>query len=241
MSEQLGGIKIPTYDLRDRLLEDAALAGVSEEELGINAKTVEPSKTIEPVIEETDEKLEKIESLMDIPYSLADALDDVLNDTNMIMLEPMSDEDIASVVSAAVNVPKVQAITIRESTGEKRVVLRFYDKFGPYVNISETLKLADQKYKNWEYNEAIDLYQSVMPKLEKPRSFILARLGNCYRQTTYDGDYSRAIDYYTMAMAQSSEEDEPLDFSALISDLKSKSKYNGVKVDGPLQYKKESN
>ena len=43
-----------------------------------------------------------------------------------------------------------------------------------------------------------------------------------------------------MAMAQSSEEDEPLDFTSLIADLKSKSLYNGVKVERPLQYKKEN-
>ena len=80
-----------------------------------------------------------------------------------------------------------------------------------------------------------------MPKLEKPRSFIFARLGNCYRQTTYDGDYSKAIDYYTMAMAQSAEEDVPLDFTDLITDLKNKSKYNGKKIEMPIQYKKECN
>lgn len=250
MSEQLGGIKIPTYDLEEKLIEDAAREGITKEELGIKEKVtleetlvedVNVESAVEPEVEEKAEELETIESLMDVPYSLTDALDDILNDVNMIMLEPMNDEEIASVVAAAVKVPKVQAITIQEATGDKRVVLRYYDKFGPYVNIGETLKLADQKYKNWEYDEAIDLYQSVMPKLEKPRSFIFARLGNCYRQTTYDGDFSKAIDYYTMAMAQSSEEDEPLDFTNIINDLKSKSKYNGVKVERPLQYKKESN
>ena len=250
MSEQLGGVKIPTYDLYEKLIEDAEREGISKEELGIKEKIVEPVEVVEPASlddnvsgierEETSDKLDTIESLMEVPYSLTDALDDILDDVNMIMLEPMNDEEISSVVAAAVKVPKVQAITIREASGEKRVVLRYYDKFGPYVNIGETLKLADQKYKNWEYLEAIDLYQSVMPKLEKPRSFIFARLGNCYRQTTYDGDFSKAIDYYTMAMAQSSEEDEPLDFTSLIADLKSKSLYNGVKVERPLQYKKEN-
>ena len=250
MSEQLGGVKIPTYDLYEKLIEDAEREGITKEELGIKEKRTQPVEIREetpevvedelPVVEQ-EEKLETIDSLMEVPYSLTDALDDILNDVNMIMLEPMSDEEISSVVAAAVKVPKVQAITIQEATGDKRVVLRYYDKFGPYVNIGETLKLAEQKYKNWEYAEAIDLYQSVMPKLEKPRSFIFARLGNCYRQTTYDGDFSKAIDYYTMAMAQSSEEDEPLDFTSVINDLKAKSKYNGVKVERPLQYKKESN
>lgn len=246
MSEELGGVPIPTYDLREKLIEDAALEGITKEELGLKEKEVPvPQQVVqETVAEELDEKVpveETIGSLMDIPYSITNALDDILDDVNMIMLEPMSDEDIALVVDAAVKVPKVQAITIKEATGEKRVVLRYYDKFGPYVNIGATLKAADEKYRNWEYEEAIDLYQSVMPKLEKPRSFIFARLGNCYRQTTYDGDFSKAIDYYTMAMAQSAEEDVPLDFTDLINGLKVKSKYNGKKIDMPIQYKKECN
>ena len=239
MSEQLGGVKIPTYDLQEKLIEDAAEVGITKEELGIKEKVTQEPVVVEPEIQ--NENLETIDSLMDVPYSVTDAINDILNDVNMIMLEPMSEEEIANVVAAATSVSKVQAITIQEANGDKRVVLRYYDKFGPYINIGETLKLAEQKYKNWEYSEAIDLYQSVMPKLEKPRSFIFARLGNCYKQTTYDGDYSKAIDYYTMAMAQSSEEDKPLDFTSLINDLKSKSKYNGVKVERPLQYKKENN
>lgn len=246
MSEELGGVPIPTYDLREKLIGDAELAGITKEELGLKEKEVVVPQQVVPTVssEELDEKVpveETIESLMDIPYSITNAIDDILDDVNMIMLEPMSDEDIAKVVDAAVRVPKVQAITIKEASGEKRVVLRYYDKFGPYVNIGATLKAADEKYKNWEYQEAIDLYQSVMPKLEKPRSFIFARLGNCYRQTTYDGDYSKAIDYYTMAMAQSAEEDVPLDFTDLITDLKNKSKYNGKKIEMPIQYKKECN
>lgn len=246
MSEELGGIKIPTYDLKEKLVEDAAMAGISVEELGLREKKDETVEEVKEVVPETVqvEPTETIDSLMDIPYSIADAFDDILNDTNMIMLEPMSDEEIAKVVDAAGRVPKVQTITIEEATGERRVVLRYYDKFGPYVNIGETLKLADQKYRNWEYEDAIELYQSVMPKLEKPRSFIFARLGNCYRKTTYDGDFSKAIDYYTMAMAQSSEEAEPMDFTSVISELKAKGKYNGVKVqldDDAVQYKKEFN
>lgn len=245
MSEELGGVSIPTADLKEKLIEDAAAEGITKEELGIKEKVVEKVKPV--AVESQDVSSdETIESLLeeDKPYFIVDAIDDILHDVNMMMLEPMSDEDIEKVVKETTATSKVQAIVIQEETGEKRVVLRYYDKYGPYVNISETLKAANEKYKNWEYNEAIDLYQSVLPKLETPRSFIFARLGNCYRQTTFDGDYSKAIDYYTMAMAQSSGEDKPLDFTATISSLKSKCNYNGVKVqigDVPVQYKKEYN
>ena len=50
------------------------------------------------------------------------------------------------------------------------------------------------------------------------------------------------LDYYTMAMAQSSREAEPVDYTSLIADLKQKCNYDGVKVqigDNPVQYKKE--
>ena len=73
------------------------------------------------------------------------------------MLEAMNDDEIRAVVDMATSVPKVQAITIEEADGKKRVLLRYYDKHGPYVNISENLKLANTKYRNWEYDEATKL------------------------------------------------------------------------------------
>lgn len=238
MSEELGGIKIPTRDLKERLVEDAKEEGITEEELGLKKKEV----VLVAEVKEEAKTDGSIEELIDKPYDVECAVNDILNDTNLLMLESMNDDEIRAVVDMATSVPKIQAITIEEADGRKRVILRYYDKFGPYVNISENLKLANAKFKNWEYEEAIELYQSVLPKIETPRSFIFARLGDCYRKTTYDGDYSKAIDYYTMAMAQSSREAEPVDYTSLIADLKQKSNYDGVKVqigDNPVQYKKE--
>lgn len=238
MSEALGGIKIPTKELRDKLIEDAKEKGISAEELGLVKREV----VLSPVVDDNVQNDGSIDSLISKPYDVESAVNDILNDTNLIMFEAMNDDEIRALVDMATSVPKVQAITIEEADGKKRVLLRYYDKYGPYVNISENLKAANAKYKNWEYEEAIELYQSVLPKIETPRSFIFARLGDCYRKTTYDGDYSKAIDYYTMAMAQSSREALPLDYTSLIADLKKKSNYDGVKVqlgDGAIQYKKE--
>ena len=91
----------------------------------------------------------------------------------------------------------------------------------------EGLKEANDCFKNWQYNETIDLLQSVLPKLEEPRSFIYAKLGFSYQKTTYDGDYSKAIDYLILAQEQSKKEAEVRDYSKVIEELKSKSKYNG--------------
>lgn len=144
------------------------------------------------------------------------------------MLEPMSDEEIDFVVKTTQETATVQSVVVEEENGEKRVFLRYYDKNGPYVDISGTLRLANFKYKNGEYREAIDLFESVLPKLENPRSFIYAKLGFAYRNTTYDGYYSRTIDYLTMAMAASATEEEVRDYNDVINKYKYRTNYNGV-------------
>ena len=237
MSEMLGSVYINTYDMKDRLIEDAKMYGLSEEELGIKKK----EESVSLVDVSSDAQL-KIEDVMppiveettvvneDVPYTIVSAVDDLLNDTNMIMLEAMDSKAIEETLAITSCFPKILSTVIEESDGRRRIVLRYYDKNGPYVDISRTLKEADLKYKNWEYDDAISLYQSVLPKMENPRSFIYARLGFCYQKTTYDGDYSKAIDYLTMAMAQSVNEDEPRNYSKVIADMKSKSNYDGKEV-----------
>ena len=82
MSEELGGVPIPTYDLREKLIGDAELAGITKEELGLKEKEVVVPQQVVPTVssEELDEKVpveETIESLMDIPYSITNAIDDI--------------------------------------------------------------------------------------------------------------------------------------------------------------------
>jgi hypothetical protein len=143
------------------------------------------------------------------------------------MLEPMSSDDASNVLNTVKRFDTIRASVIDEEDGNKRVVLRYVDKNLPYINIAAVLKEANDRFKNWQYNETIDLLQSVLPKLEEPRSFIYAKLGFSYQKTTYDGDYSKAIDYLILAQEQSKKEAEVRDYSKVIEELKSKSKYNG--------------
>ena len=117
-----------------------------------------------------------LEEPSQVTYTVLDAVDRLLEDTNLIMLEPMSEEDIERVVETATSFQKIQTYVLEEETGEKRVILRYYDEKGPYVNFKLALQTADYKFRHEEYQDAIDLYQSVLPKLESPRAFIYARL-----------------------------------------------------------------
>lgn len=287
MAYDLGGMKLNTSEMKSRLVEDAAVAGISEEDLGLRKKTavtpVEDKVTIlpedkvltvadvmstvgessMPVKEEkvgVDNKKEEtivphedqdefIEEPSQVTYTVVDVVDRILDDTNLIMLEPMPEEEIQRVVQTTQSFPKVQTIVLEEETGEKRVVLRYFDKNGPYIDIAATLREANAKFKNWEYEATIELLQSVLPKLETPKSFIYSMLGFAYEKTTYDGDYSKAIDYLTMAAAQSSSEPNApdIDYIKVIDRLKKKCNYNGLRVsedntdsnNKPKQYTKK--
>lgn len=216
---------------------------VKEENEGVT------DKDEEMVVSQVDDD-EFVEEPSQVTYTLVDIVDKILDDTNLVMLEPMSEEEIRRVVKTTQRFPKIQTTVLEEETGEKKVVLRYVDKSGPYIDIAATLREANAKFKNWEYQDAIDLFQSVLPKLDSPRSFIYSKLGFAYAKTTYDGDYSKAITYLTMAEYQSSMEENaaPIDYGNEIKKLKKKCGYNGEKISDsdessnskikPMQYKK---
>lgn len=292
MTYDLGGMKLNTSEMKSRLVEDAAVAGISEEDLGLRKKagvasveekmaTIPDDKVLtvaevmstvgegEVALEVEEEKVgvddkkeetivphedqdEFIEEPSQVAYTVVDVVDRILDDTNLIMLEPMSEEEIQRVVQTTQSFPKIQTIVLEEETGEKRVVLRYVDKSGPYIDIAATLREANAKFRNWEYEAAIDLFQSVLPRLDTPKSFIYSKLGFAYEKTTYDGDYSKAIDYLTMAAAQSSDEPNAadIDYTKIINNLKKKCNYNGLSITNddntdsnsrPVQYTKKGN
>lgn len=241
MSKVLGGVEVDVSQMRRTLIDEAFKGKIKESDLGlinpedINYEVEEvptseavSTEVVDKVVEPVAEEVKIVQEDLPVVYTLADAIEDVLENDNLLMLEPMSDEEIALVVNTTQQTGNVQSVVIEEENGDKRVVLRYVEKGGIYIDISGTLRLANFKYRNGEYLEAIDLYQSVLPKLDKPKSFIYAKLGMAYRNTTYDGDYSKAIDYLTMATAVSAEEEEVRDYTDLINKLKFKTNYNGV-------------
>ena len=223
MSKSLGGVEVEVSQMRRTLIDEAFKNNIKESDLGLVGK--------EEVVVEDDLSEEIVApEIEDLPitYTLGDAIDDVVNEVNLLMLEPMSDEEISFVTDTCQATDCVQSIVIEEEDGSKRVFLRYYDKNGPYVDISGTLRLANFKYKNKEYEEAIELFERVLSKIENPRSFIYGKLGIAYRNITRDNDYSRAIDYLTLATAASATEENVVDYTDLINKLKFRSNYNGV-------------
>ena len=228
MSKSLGGVEVEVSQMRRALIDEAFKNNIKESDLGLLGK--EDIAEMEDTSDKVDDLLEEITlpEELDITYTLGDAIDDVANEVSLLMLEPMSDEEISFVTDTCQATDCVQSIVIEEEDGSKRVFLRYYDKNGPYVDISGTLRLANFKYKNKEYEEAIELFERVLSKIENPRSFIYGKLGIAYRNITRDNDYSRAIDYLTLATAASATEENVVDYTDLINKLKFRSNYNGV-------------
>ena len=256
MSQELGGVKFSVYDMKSRLLEDSGMSEEelgfrgNEEKSNSEKEALVPAENVisvsdvmsevrngfsdevgvetgdeETIVPQDDDAF--IEEPGQVAYALVDVVDQLLDDTNLIMLQPMSEEEIQRVVQTTQNFPQIQTIVFEEETGEKRVVLRYYNKYGEYVNFRETLQEANRKFNNWEYEDAIELFQSVLPKLEKPKSFVYSKLGFAYMKTTYDGDYSKAIDYLTMASVTRDSSSVDIDYGKVIRDLKAKCNYNG--------------
>ena len=223
MSKSLGGVEVEVSQMRRILIDEAFKNNIKESDLGLLSE----EEIIEDKVDDLLEEITLPEEL-DITYTLGDAIDDVANEVSLLMLEPMSDEEIAFVTDTCQATDCVQSIVIEEEDGSKRVFLRYYDKNGPYVDISGTLRLANYKYKNGEYEEAIELFERVLSKIENPRSFIYSKLGIAYRNITKDNDYSKAIDYLTLATAASSSEEDVRDYTDLINKLKFRTNYNGV-------------
>lgn len=223
MSKSLGGVEVEVSQMRRTLIDEAFKNNIKESDLGLLGE----EEIIEDKVDDLLEEITLPEEL-DITYTLGDAIDDVANEVSLLMLEPMSDEEITFVTDTCQATDCVQSIVIEEEDGSKRVFLRYYDKNGPYVDISGTLRLANYKYKNGEYEEAIELFERVLSKIENPRSFIYSKLGIAYRNITKDNDYSKAIDYLTLATAASSNEEDVKDYTDLINKLKFRTNYNGV-------------
>lgn len=88
------------------------------------------------------------------------------------------------------------------------------------------------------------LYESILPIIKSPRSFIYEELGMAYYKTTDGTDFKDAIDYLTLAMDISKSEDGyGFNHSEMLEKLKIRSGYNGIKIDpnssGGIQRKED--
>ena len=241
LSKEIVGVGVDTSDMKKALLNEAARVGMTKEDLGFQSDEV---KEVLDVSQEV--VVPKIAKKEEILYSLTDVVERVWKKDNLVMLEVMNDEEIDVVVDSIDRVPNTLAEVIEDKFGQKRVVVRYYNKKGPFINMSDALRKAGELYDNGLYEAAIHAYEEVIPRMVKPKSFIYSRLGYAYKKTE---NYEKAIDYLTMATIQSAKEPQVLDYTTMIDQLKDKCGYDGVhikfsedgKADKGMQYSKTKN
>ena len=156
---------------------------------------------------------------------------------NLVVLAPMSDEDIQANLSITQLFKNIKTDILTDEDGNRRLALRYYDRDIPIEDNGEILNSAHDKLNNWEYRKALKLFQSVLPKIEYPSSTIYSKIGFCYEQTTYDGDYSKAIDYYMLAKNYATTSKE---YDLACKDLKrleKKSSYSGRVITSNPSFK----
>lgn len=220
MAEKIGGAKIDITNMREALVEKMMEAGLVQEAFAVGSIVMKPG-----VVGNKRE-----EEPVDDFCCLADIVENVINGDCVAMLEPMSSEDVEKVLGLVGNIDGIKPVVV-EQGDYKNVILRYLNKNSGYIPISDMLKRANVAYRAGLYEECIDLYETVLSKLDEPREYIYAHLGLAYYRTSNNNDFSRAIDYLTLATLQNSnEEASRYDYTELIDRLKRNSGYDGIRI-----------
>lgn len=169
--------------------------------------------------------------------SIEDILGEIMLGNNLVVLAPMSDEDIQANLSVTQLFKNIKTDILTDEDGNRRLTLRYYDRDIPIEDNKKILNLADDKLNNWEYRSALKLFQSVLPKIEYPSSTIYSKIGFCYEKTTYDGDYSKAIDYYMLAKNYATTNKERDLACKDLKRLEKKSSYSGRVITSNPSFK----
>lgn len=217
MSENISGIKIDVTDMKNTFNEAIKKDNKSIADLEVS---------VPEVIEEKD-----IKEAKELVYSLPSIVNNLLNGENVVMLEPMEKSDANIVLELVRNIENIQAVVVQERENKNRIILRYSDKGNVYFDKTDAIRRASSWYKTGDYENCIDLYESILPRFREVRAFAYAQLGLSYYKTAIDNDYSKAIDYLTLANIQGELEGSDYDYSTLISKLKRRSGYDGVKVN----------
>lgn len=236
MSDKINGIGIDVTAMNKALAEAMEKDKITSKDLEV----------VIPVV--TEGKDAKCDT--EIVYSLPDIINSLLNGENVVMLEPMKKEDVSIVMGLVGNMPQINSIVVSEDSDKNRIILRYVDRGNVYFDKTDALRRASSWYKSGDYENCIDVYESILPKFREVKAYAYATLGLAYYKTAIDNDYSKAIDYLTLANIQSDLEGSDYDYDLLVSKLKKRSGYDGVKVnldctDGEFkktgfQYKKKS-
>lgn len=163
---------------------------------------------------------------------LADVFEQMINGDNLVLLEPMSDEDVENILYIASCVPYINGSLINSTDGKsKHIMLRYRAGSTEPVTRGELISSGGLAFKEKRYDDCIDFFERTITIMDNPESNIYVRLGLSYRQLVSDDDYHNVIDYLTVAthVAHSTLDDD-FDFSLLVENLKRRTGYNGIKV-----------
>lgn len=172
-----------------------------------------------------------------VSSSIEDILGEIMLGNNLVVLAPMSDEDIQANLSVTQLFKNIKTDILTDEDGNRRLTLRYYDRDIPTEDNREIFNSAHDKLNNWEYKGALKLFQSVLPKIEYPSSTLYSKIGFCYEQTTYDGDYSKAIDYYMLAKSYATTNEEYDLVCKNLKRLEKKSSYSGRVITSNPSFK----
>lgn len=227
-SSDVGGIFIDVSDMRAVLTKEMNKCGMNEESLEVSKPLI---KAQSKNIKDSSKKSESLPELASRYCQLADVISGVLKDDNIAMLEPMNDEDTEKVMQLLHGVSDIDSFVVNSADKKnKHIVLKYCGKIGAFIPKGETLRKAHTAYQTKNYEDCISLYESILPILKDPKSFVYTELGMAYYRSANGTDFKDAIDYLTLAM-HTSEEEHKIDHSEMIERLKIRSGYNGIKVD----------
>ncbi|MBO5096348.1 MAG: hypothetical protein J6B98_05690 [Bacilli bacterium] len=140
----------------------------------------------------------------------------------LVTIKCKSKNRVAKVLQDIINYPNVRAIVLSD---EKTIAL----KHTPYMNFNNkflgTIKKADKLSEKRKYKEAIKLYLEIL-KFEDINSLVYSKIGLCFVGLR---NYSKAVEYLTVAMELGKKENRVHDFYSLIAKLEGKIQITDIK------------
>lgn len=168
-------------------------------------------------LSEEDEKREYIISRIDEVY-----------EKGIVLLEPMNISQSKIVHQIVKSIPNIISFSIGENS-KSPIVLKVRFRYKEeYINFKEFFIEGDKAYKNEDYDECIRIYRNILDT-GKPKSFVYAKIGYAYMGKL---DFDTAIDYLTIATELSKKENDYMDYTDIIENLKERK----LELE---QYKKE--
>lgn len=156
-------------------------------------------------------------------YDLADEMK-IFNDNckrlskekGVILLEPMSDEQIDRILKNSKSYFNIKCYVI-ENDNEKRIVLEYKNSPSESIDVQELLNLSKYYYENKEYLAAIDLNLKIISNVSYPGSLVYFNIAISYIKL---GDKAKALDYLIIANYYAKKDNKDITYDELIERIK---------------------